>query len=205
MTSQSGVGTTCAELGSKSLSATLQSGEREGEGDVMKPVARTKGLVVRDLADEVVVYDRERHEAHCLNHTAALVFRNADGRRTVPDLAALLGTESAPEAEGLVQMALGQLGEAHLLESAPQPVPDRGLARRDVMRRMGMGAAILLPLVSTVLAPTPAEAAATCVDATAGGCTGNAGASCHCGIPADCSCVCNSTGQCIGTCTNGPC
>jgi hypothetical protein len=171
----------------------------------MKPVARKKGLVVRELADEVVVYDRERHEAHCLNHTAAVIFRNADGGRSVSELGALLGSESAPEAEGLVRMALGQLSEAHLLEGAPSPVPDRSVARRDAMRRVGLGAAVLLPLVSTVLAPTPAEAAATCVDATTGGCTGNAGASCHCGQPSDCSCVCDSGGNCIGTCLDGPC
>ncbi len=171
----------------------------------MKPVARKNGLLVRDLADEVVVYDQERHEAHCLNHTAAVVFRGADGQRSVSDLAALLSTDGAPWAEGLVEMALGQLGDAHLLESAPPPVPDAGLARRDVMRRVGIGAAVLLPLVSSILAPSPAEAAATCVDGNAGGCVGNDGANCHCGNPGECPgiCVCGG-GSCLGGCTPNP-
>jgi hypothetical protein len=168
----------------------------------MKPVARRNGLVVRDLAEEVVVYDLERHEAHCLNRTAAVVFRGADGRRSVGDLAALLHADAGPEAEGLVEMALGQLGDARLLESAP---PATGLARRDVMRRVGIGAAILLPLVSTILAPSPAEAAATCIDGTVpGACTGNNGTQCHCGFPADCTCTCIA-GTCSGTCAGGPC
>ena len=97
----------------------------------MKPVARRNGLVVRDLADEVVVYDKERHEAHCLNGTAATVFRNADGWRSVSDLAALLSAGGGPGAQGLVEMALGQLGEARLLESSPSPVSKPGLPRRD--------------------------------------------------------------------------
>ncbi|MGD8894444.1 MAG: PqqD family protein [Acidobacteriota bacterium] len=171
----------------------------------MKPVARKSGLLLRELADEVVVYDQERHEAHCLNRTAALVFRNADGRRSVTDLAALLSPESAPGAEGLVEMALEQLSGAHLLENAPPPVPEAALARRDVMRRVGIGAAVLLPLVSSVLAPSPAEAAATCVDGNGGGCVGNDGANCHCGVPSECPgiCVC-SGGTCVGGCTPNP-
>ena len=171
----------------------------------MKPVARKNGLVVRDLANEVVVYDQERHEAHCLNSTAATVFRNADGRRSVSDLALLLG--DGPGAQALVEMALGQLGEARLLESGPSFASEPGLPRRDVMRRVGLAAAVLLPLVTSILAPTPAEAAATCIDGNGGGCVGNPGASCHCGIPAECpvnACVCDAGGNCIGACTPSP-
>ena len=159
----------------------------------MKPVARRTGLVVRELADEVVVYDEERHEAHCLNSTAATVFRNADGQRSVSDLAAVLGGQGA-EAEELVRMALGQLGDARLLETPHAPAPEMGLARRDAMRRVGLGAAILLPLVTSVLAPTPAEAAATCAEG-AGACSGQSdGTPCTCTVP-----------PCLGTCVGGTC
>lgn len=168
----------------------------------MKPVARKSGLVVRDLADEVVVYDRERHEAHCLNRTAAIVFRNADGRRSVSDLAALLGAEGAPEAEDLVRMALGQLGDAHLLESTPPPVRQAGLARRDVMRRVGIGAAILLPLVSTILAPSPSEAAATCAVGPGACSTQPDGTQCTCTTP---PCLANCVGGVCNDPSGGPC
>ena len=159
----------------------------------MKPVARKNGLLLRELADEVVVYDQERHEAHCLNHTAAIVFRHADGRRSVADLAALLSPDAAPEAEGLVELALGQLGEAHLLEGAPLPAPDHGLARRDVMRRVGIGAAVLLPLVSSILAPSPAEAAATCA----------VGALACNNQPVGTPCTCGPGPPCLGVCQAG--
>ena len=42
----------------------------------MKPRARTEGLVVTELPDELLVYDLERHRAYCLNPTAALVFKH---------------------------------------------------------------------------------------------------------------------------------
>jgi len=156
----------------------------------MKPVARRNGLVVRDLADEVVVYDKERHEAHCLNGTAATIFRNADGRRSVSDLAVLLSADGGPGAEELVEMALGQPGEARLLEGDPSPVAERGLPRRDAMRRVGMGAAVLIPLVTSILAPTPAEAAATCVN----DCTGQ---------PPGTPCSCIGITPCVDTCLGG--
>jgi predicted secreted protein len=61
-------------------------------------------------------------------------------------------------------LALQQLADAGLLESEPQlSASSAGLTRRDVTRRIGLAAAILLPAVVSIVAPTPAEAAATCV------------------------------------------
>ena len=54
-----------------------------------------------------------------------------------------------------MHLALHDLGLAHLLES---PGPAKGLTRRELIRRLGAAAAIALPLVSTVAAPTAAEA-----------------------------------------------
>jgi hypothetical protein len=73
----------------------------------MKPQARRNGLVVRELPDELLVYDTTQHRAHCLNRTAAVVFRHADGTRTISDLAPLVGGDAGPaEGEAAVQMAL---------------------------------------------------------------------------------------------------
>jgi hypothetical protein len=40
------------------------------------PRVRKKNLIIDELADEVLVYDLDRHKAHCLNRTAALVWKN---------------------------------------------------------------------------------------------------------------------------------
>ncbi len=157
----------------------------------MKPLARSSGLVIRDLRDEVVVYDKERHCAHCLNRTAAFVFRHADGRRTAAEIATLLGPGAE---EALVHAALDQLTEAGLLEAGPAPAPFAP-ARRKVLRQVGLGAVVLAPAVASLLVPTPAEAAATCIQAAL--CSGNEGRACYNSNPsAECS---------VNTCQSGSC
>jgi hypothetical protein len=156
----------------------------------MKPVARRDGLLTRELKDELLVYARDEHRAHCLNRTAATVFRNADGTRTVADLARLVAPEADRTAgEAVVGEALARLAEAGLLEGGTAAA---GWSRREVIRRVGIGAAILLPAVASVVAPTPAEAAATCVC----NCTGKPN-----GTP------CNSLGltPCTATCAADSC
>ena len=132
----------------------------------MKPQSRRSGLLIRELPDELVVYDQEQHRAHCLNRTAALVFRHADGTRTPADLALLPGAD-----DQVVSLALEQLAAAGLLEggvSGSDAASDAGMSRREMARRVGLAAAILLPAVASIVAPTPAEAAATCATTCAG-------------------------------------
>jgi hypothetical protein len=140
----------------------------------MRPSVRRDGIVVRELPDETLVYDERSHKAHCLNRTAAAVFRAADGTRSVEEIAAgLVPAVAAPEAErdAAVRLALDELEGAGLLLPGPE---GPGASRREALRRMGLGAALLLPAVVSVLAPTPAEALTTCVST----CTGNLSKSC---------------------------
>ncbi len=89
----------------------------------MKPAVRRTGLVVRELPDELIVYDLDRHQAHCLNRTAAIVFRGADGTRSGrrAGRAAGRGCHDRAERESAVRAALDQLGAAHLLDPALRP------------------------------------------------------------------------------------
>ena len=152
------------------------------------PLARTTGLVVQELADETLIYDEERHKAHCLNQMAALVWKRCDGKTTVARMGRLLGNEShLPVGEELVFVALRQLEKALLLAS---PVPDMSeeamaLSRRQAMKRIGLFAAVVLPLVTTILAPTPAQAGS--VRGSGGECT--TGAECESGVCAGTECV----------------
>jgi hypothetical protein len=144
-----------------------------------KPRARHEGLLVRDLGDEVVVYDLEAHRSHCLNETAALVLRECDGHRTVAVIAAQVGRElGGPPHEDLVRYTLRKLADARLLD---QPTREAAtLTRRQLARRIGQAA--LLPVVISLLAPKPSEAA-----------------TCQAGCPTcDCSAAPNGT-----TCWNG--
>lgn len=156
----------------------------------MKPAARREGLLLRELPDELVVYDTAENRAHCLNRTAAAVFRLADGTRDVDDLARLVapGTVAA-EGRAVVRLALDRLGEAGLVVAAPVSTPP---SRRELLRRAALGTAILLPAVASMVAPTPAEAAATCTDS----CVGKAD-----GTP----CSCFGADPCTSTCLANTC
>ena len=166
----------------------------------MKPRARQAGLVVRELEGELLVYDRKAHRAHRLNRSAAVVFQGCDGRTTVRELAARLQRALGRRTdERWVRLALGRLAQAGLIESeAAGKDIAAGVSRREVMQRAGRvaGLTLLLPAVTSIIAPTPAEAAATCVT----NCAGQAfGTPCSNSNPSDCGvvCVCNGTGGCV--------
>src|SRR5688572_28712357 len=110
----------------------------------MLPQARRENLLVHELEGELVVYDRERHRATCLNPTAALVWRHCDGRRTVGDLATLLHEAlNAPADENLVWLALDRLEQAHLLDGRlARPAALADASRRALLRKVGRTAAL---------------------------------------------------------------
>lgn len=127
----------------------------------MKPRAKRDGLLSEDVGDELIVYDENRHRGHCLNRTAALVWRHADGERTIADLAAILQAELDPVADqSLVWHTVDRLNAAHLLDEPPlRSADEMRAARRQFISKIGLVgvATLLLPLVTSV-APPPARA-----------------------------------------------
>lgn len=123
------------------------------------PKARQEGLVTQQLADETLVYDQERFKAHCLNRTAALVWKHCDGKKTASAIALALEKEAgSPVAEELVWLALDQLGKSRLLTERVIPAGVAGISRREVIRRVGIAAAVALPVVTSIVAPKAAHA-----------------------------------------------
>jgi hypothetical protein len=124
-----------------------------------KPVARKQGLVIQELPDEVLVYDLDR--AHCLNQTAAFVWQRCDGKNTTAQIARTLGQQfDCTVDEKIVWLALDQLGKNHLLDRQPAPPPALvGMNRRAMVRALGLAAIVAVPLVTSIVAPTPAMAA----------------------------------------------
>jgi hypothetical protein len=128
----------------------------------MYPRARQHGLLVDRVGDETIVFDEERKEAHSLNRMASIVWQQSDGKHSLSQIAAVLTRELQVEAnETIVLYALDKLASVHLLEGMDATERDRSPTRRDVMKRVAaVGiAAVGLPAVLTMTAPTPAMAA----------------------------------------------
>jgi hypothetical protein len=128
------------------------------------PRARRSKLVVRALADETLVYDVEGHRAHCLNRTAAIVWELCDGEHTVARMAERVGDRlSARVPDEVVRLALEQLADRGLLaESDVRHAAIYTVSRRALMRRLGLAAVVTLPLVTSIISPTPVMAQSPC-------------------------------------------
>ncbi len=117
------------------------------------PKAKSARLIVREIDDETLVYDRARDAATCLNDFAAKVWRQCDGEKSVAGIADALG-----EDERAVWLALHQLTKAQLLTEAIAFPPDMTTAksRREIAGRLGLGAAAF---VASIVVPIQAQAA----------------------------------------------
>jgi hypothetical protein len=120
-------------------------------------LARQKGSVIQALVDEVLAYDLEPHRAHCLSPVAAATWVLCDGHTSVAQMVPQLRANSySIVTDEVVGYGLRQLGKFRLLENR---LPEGAvLSRRRVLRRVGMAAAVGLPAVASILAPTAVEA-----------------------------------------------
>jgi Coenzyme PQQ synthesis protein D (PqqD) len=114
-------------------------------------------LIVEELGDELMIYDQKRNKAFCLNQKAALVFQYCDGKTSVAGIAARLAEKlGEPVGEKVVQFALHNLTQDRLLEPLEvAPIVAAGMTRREVMQKIGVRAAVALPLVTALLVATP--------------------------------------------------
>ena len=141
------------------------------------PRARRDGLLEETVGEELLLYDRDSHTAHCLSPIAAGVWRHCDGERDVTELA-----ELTRASESLVADALHELRGKDLLDAEPEFMQSTatGISRREAIVRVARvgAAAAAAPLIVSATAATPAMASSSA------SCTENAG---H----AESCCICN--------------
>lgn len=120
----------------------------------VQPLARQSSLIVKEVDEETLVYDLEADKAHCLNSTAAQVWKSCDGKTSVKEIASQLSSpDRAPVDENLVWLALDQLEKFKLLDEAPaKPAMLAGLTRRQMVARLGI-AAVALPAIVSIVSP----------------------------------------------------
>ena len=103
------------------------------------PHARQAGLLTTPCQTELLVYDLESDQAHCLNHSAALIWQACDGQTSRADLRQRLLKESQLELDQTeLEQCLAQLAERRLLllASTTPPAATPG-ATAAVLRAVG--------------------------------------------------------------------
>jgi hypothetical protein len=124
------------------------------------PVARQKDLIVEELPDEVLVYDLISDKAHCLNRTAALIWKNCDGEKNEAEIAAAVAQElKTPVSVPVVLLGLKELAGYDLLKTETVELPRAMVSRRRLIQNLGLAAALSLPIIMSISAPTAAGAA----------------------------------------------
>jgi Coenzyme PQQ synthesis protein D (PqqD) len=154
------------------------------------PVARQNGIVVQEMPDEVLVYDLDTNKAHCLNQSAAFVWKSCDGSNSVMDIVRQFESQGRGKVtEDFVWLAIDQLNENGLLENKLAP-KFNSQSRRQVLKTIGLASVVALPIIASLVAPKQALGVVTCA------CTSNAA----CSQPANAGCqsttFCNRLGLC---------
>jgi hypothetical protein len=118
----------------------------------MNPVARTAGLNVKRLGNEVVVFDSDKGNVHHLNNVADVVWRACDGNTDVAGLTRIVGrVTNMPDPGPAVELALEQLSSRGLLETnVPRASAERRRDRRDTLKVLAKAMAI--PFIMTLTA-----------------------------------------------------
>ena len=136
-----------------------------------------ESFIVREMDDELLVYDLRDQNVTSLNPLAARVWRMCEATTDVSRIAkALRGGGLANASDDAVDMALDLLEKANLIDAAtrePEAPADAG--RRALFRRLvatSAIAAMAAPAVVSIVAPSPAQAvSAACGALTCSGAT----------------------------------
>ena len=148
-------------------------------------MARQNGLVVQEMPDEVLVYDLNSNKAHCLNQSAAFVWKSCDGTKSVGDIVRQFEANgNGKVTEDFVWLAIDQLNENGLLDGDVAP-RFAGQSRRQVLKTIGLASMVALPVIASLVAPKKALGAASCI------CPGGPG-TCPAGCPTTCT-----AGNCV--------
>ncbi len=153
----------------------------------LHPKAHQEVLVSYLGSDETVVYDMKTNKAHCLNATAAFVWQRCDGAQSVDNIARQFAAQQQTVVdESVVWLALKQLDQAQLLEDRVADDTIVDVNRRAVLKKLGVAAAIALPVVASLLVP----------EAVSAGSCRPSGAACTSGSQC-CRGICKGNGTCL--------
>lgn len=175
----------------------------------VKPTARKDEIVIQEADHELLVYDLRTNKALCLNQLSAAVWNKCDGLTSIKRIKEELAKEThSAITDELVWLALDQLEKEKLLENFDKTeAPFAGLSRREMITKVGLGTAITLPMIASIVAPAAVHAQSAGL-----GCSG-ASPNCMC-LAANCACTifafncappnfCGTSSMCVAIAAEG--
>jgi hypothetical protein len=119
------------------------------------PKTRNENIVVQEIENEILIYDLELNKAFCLNETSAIIYQLCDGKNSIADISSSIAKKlNQPINDELIWLALDGFKKDNLLENNEQfEVDFNGLTRRQVIKKVGFGSLVILPIISSVVAP----------------------------------------------------
>ena len=125
-----------------------------------RPIVRTDQLICEDVSGECVIYDARQKTAHHLNSTLTWIWYGCDGSTTIEQLAAAFEQQfHVTNGVDAVLTGLEQLESRKLLEHRIE-IPAAMVAENSSVSRRAVvvGGSVLMPVIASILAPTPAAA-----------------------------------------------
>lgn len=124
------------------------------------PQARNTNIVIQEAGQELLIYDLLLNKAFNLNETARIVFNHCDGAVTFEELQSRYNFTAE-----VIYLALDELQKRNLLEAdTDYSSPLINSDRREVIKRIGLTSLTMLPIISSIVAPSAASAASACVN-----------------------------------------
>ena len=149
----------------------------------MNPKSRKEDLAIQDLNGELFVYDLVTDQMYSLNTTSAFVWNHLDGKASVEMLARKTSEQfNQPVSEDFIWLAIEELRKFNLLDEENAPKAMSKMKRREMVKRVGLASLVALPMISSLVAPTAANAASggTCTGPTNVGTDQPCSRSCQC-------------------------
>lgn len=129
------------------------------------PIHRKNDLLTQETLEETLVYDLKTNKALCLNKVSAIIWQNCNGTNSPAQIAWIANEKlNASLNETAVWFTLQELKKKNLLSGELHPPPEfQNISRRQLVKTLGASAAVALPVIFNVVAPTSAQAGSACV------------------------------------------
>jgi hypothetical protein len=132
---------------------------KEINDELQSTLFKQKKLIATRIDNELLLFEVETSIAHCLNDIASEMWVACEQQSSAVEVTEFLRTRRPDMEKEVVWASLSKMAAAGLLEETTNQ-EDIAISRRELIRKLGITAALVLPIVVTsVLVPPPAAAA----------------------------------------------